>query len=592
MLEGGDGAQGLGANELIHDASDTATHASSRGRTLKLGAAWGIAVVVAATLYVFAGLVGHDPWKQDEGYTLGIIRHMLASRDWVVPAVAGEPFMEKPPLYYYSAALSAWLFSRWLPLHDAARVASGFWMLLTLWLTWRTGELLNGARKGALTVAILCGSVGFIYNVHLLFTDVALLAGFAMGFYGLARIAMRMPNGGAWLGSGAGIGFMSKGVFAPGALGVTCLLLIGLSQCWRTGEARRQWLAAISWMLPWAIFWPTALYLRSSSLFTEWFWDNNIGRFFGFVDLGSSNEPFYYFKTLPWFAFPMLPLAAWTVWRERANGTRNAALQLGVASALVLLTILSVSATARALYALPALIPLSWLAARSAVALPRRWQTGLDYASRLFAWLFLGSWVLWSVMLAGGRVIDLPLLHGKLPQPFVFTFDARSFTIAALATVLYVAATAKLHQVAARATVSWVAALLLAWTLLTTIWLPWIDTAKSYRQPFTELAAVLPSPPPCLLTWAVGESERPMLEYFVHVSLKTYDPAVPANCDYMLEETMRRPSPRVGGAGWVLRWQGHRPGDDRELFSLYVRKRPSRSSGSRKSLKRAQPLKQ
>ena len=100
---------------MIHDASDTATHASSRGRTLKLGAAWGIAVVVAATLYVFAGLVGHDPWKQDEGYTLGIIRHMLASRDWVVPAVAGEPFMEKPPLYYYSAALSAWLFSRWLP---------------------------------------------------------------------------------------------------------------------------------------------------------------------------------------------------------------------------------------------------------------------------------------------------------------------------------------------------------------------------------------------------------------------------------------------------------------------------------------------
>jgi 4-amino-4-deoxy-L-arabinose transferase-like glycosyltransferase len=46
------------------------------------------------------GLTGHDPWKQDEAYTFGIIRNMVASGDLVVPRVAADPFMEKPPAFY------------------------------------------------------------------------------------------------------------------------------------------------------------------------------------------------------------------------------------------------------------------------------------------------------------------------------------------------------------------------------------------------------------------------------------------------------------------------------------------------------------
>src|SRR5256885_10688050 len=97
---------------------------SSRKWTLALLAAW-----------VALGLIGHDPWKPDEAYSFGLVWHILDTGDWVVPALAGEPFMEKPPLFYLSAAAFAKLFSPLLAYHDGARLAAGFYMALTLLFT-------------------------------------------------------------------------------------------------------------------------------------------------------------------------------------------------------------------------------------------------------------------------------------------------------------------------------------------------------------------------------------------------------------------------------------------------------------------------
>ena len=54
-----------------------------------------------------AGLLGRDPWKPDEAYSFGLVYHILQSGDWVIPTLAQEPFMEKPPLFYLTAALFA-----------------------------------------------------------------------------------------------------------------------------------------------------------------------------------------------------------------------------------------------------------------------------------------------------------------------------------------------------------------------------------------------------------------------------------------------------------------------------------------------------
>ena len=91
-----------------------------------------LALFALCALWLIAGLVGHDPWKPDEAYTFGIVRDFLRNGDWVVPHLAREPFMEKPPLFFIVAGGFAEAFGHAMPLHDAARLATGFFTAITL----------------------------------------------------------------------------------------------------------------------------------------------------------------------------------------------------------------------------------------------------------------------------------------------------------------------------------------------------------------------------------------------------------------------------------------------------------------------------
>src|ERR1051325_10304593 len=142
-----------------------------------------IALLIAA--WLAAGLFGRDPWKPDEAYTFGIVYDMLHSGDWVVPTLAGEPFMEKPPLFFVSATLFAQAFRGWLAPHDAARLAAALYAGLTLLFVWLAARRLYGAHAAGASVLVLMGCVGYFLTAHLLVTDNALVAGIAIALYGL-----------------------------------------------------------------------------------------------------------------------------------------------------------------------------------------------------------------------------------------------------------------------------------------------------------------------------------------------------------------------------------------------------------------------
>jgi 4-amino-4-deoxy-L-arabinose transferase-like glycosyltransferase len=125
--------------------------------------------------FVLFGLVGHDPWKPDEAYTFGLVWHIVEKGAWLVPTLGGEPFVEKPPLFFWTAALFVKALGWALAPHDAARLASGFYVGLTLWLTW----LASGKRIAA--PLLLAGSLGYLQHAHQLITDNSLIAGIALG---------------------------------------------------------------------------------------------------------------------------------------------------------------------------------------------------------------------------------------------------------------------------------------------------------------------------------------------------------------------------------------------------------------------------
>src|SRR5687768_11976923 len=164
---------------------------------------------VLAAAWILPGLIGHDPWKPDEAYTFGIVYSILNGHGWVVPTLAHEPLVEKPPLFFVSAAAMSALLSPPFTLHDAARLTSGLYMALTLLFVGGGARELYGANRGALAVLTLIGCLGLQVRSHQLLTDIALLAGFSMAFYGFALALRRPALGGFWLGTGIGMGFMA-----------------------------------------------------------------------------------------------------------------------------------------------------------------------------------------------------------------------------------------------------------------------------------------------------------------------------------------------------------------------------------------------
>jgi hypothetical protein len=97
-------------------------------------------------------------------------------------------------LFYVSAAYVATLFSSWLPLHDGARLTSGIYAAATLVLVGLSARATWGEGRALVAVIAFLGCIGLLVDSHLMFTDIALLAGFALSYYGLALSRTRPAN--------------------------------------------------------------------------------------------------------------------------------------------------------------------------------------------------------------------------------------------------------------------------------------------------------------------------------------------------------------------------------------------------------------
>ncbi|MFA4970624.1 MAG: glycosyltransferase family 39 protein, partial [Sulfuritalea sp.] len=100
---------------------------------------------VLCGIWLLAGTVGHAPWKAEDAMHLGVAFGM-AGGDWLVPRIAGDPWLVTPPLYHWIAALSGKLLGWLLPWHDAARLASVLFGAAFLVTLSRLAQQLFGAN--------------------------------------------------------------------------------------------------------------------------------------------------------------------------------------------------------------------------------------------------------------------------------------------------------------------------------------------------------------------------------------------------------------------------------------------------------------
>lgn len=530
-------------------------------------------------IFLLAGVIGHDPWKQDETYSFGIIYHFLTTGSWLIPENAGTPFMEKPPLYYWSAVILCKLMGGLIPLPDCARLASFLYILIAMAFVRKIILMLYKDKYVVQEGLLLClGSIGIARHCHDMFTDIALLTGCAIVLYAMILLACRnecWKSAGIWLGIGMGMAFLSKGLFMPIVLTIGGVVLLIMRAELRTRATARAVGISLLVAAPFLFVWPVLLYQHSPALFMQWFWENNIGRFLGFsvAKLGAANKPYFIISSVLWFAFPVFPLAVLAIWRARREW-KKPELLLPLAISVAGLILLSFSASARSLYLMPLIPAFAILAVRGLQSVPDRFLRGWNKLIGLVGVLaVLVLWLIWFSLLPGHR---LPQILPYVGTVFPLDFEPQRTQWLAMAVSVF-AAWFFLHILrnSKSAPAIWFSAIAAAWITANTLLLPWIDETKSYRPVIAQLDEFIRHSDykdVCMSEYFLGESIAPMLEYFdKEHTLAIVNSFDAATCPLMLTVTGRN-DPKEPYAGWKLLWKGSRALDAKdEELRLYAR---------------------
>ena len=328
---------------------------------------------LAALLLYSLGLGNHELWDYHEPYVGGIVREMASSGDWVVPTLNGQPYLEKPPLFYAMGALVCRLTGSLDPW--ALRLPSALLALGTVaWISF-LGWRLSSARAGGWAGFMVGTGVLFFEVGHMAVVDMTLTAAVSFGL-GLAFLALVEPAYRSrwvpWFWASLGLAFLAKGLVGP------VLVLLPLGATLMIQRDRRLLMAFLrpNWgmaaALGLAALWIGLLAHRGGADFlAEVFLRNTFGRFLadpGLVPrtgrLGEHVEPFLFYvqrvpgNLLPWLAIWGAALSS-ALPRRRRHHLSPRTYFLPLSFGLVLL-LLSLSAEKRMVYILP-VFPISFL---------------------------------------------------------------------------------------------------------------------------------------------------------------------------------------------------------------------------------------
>jgi len=389
-------------------------------------------VLASAAVLLLVGLGRLDADAPDEPRALQIAEELRSGEHGpeglVVLHLNGEVYTQKPPLYYWLAALAGAPGGRVTEL--AARLPSALAGVFVVWLTMLLGTRMLGGGAGVLGAAILLTSWEFAYLGRRVQFDV-LLTAFELvalaSFWWLDRGIGSARRHQIVLHAALGLAVLTKGPvgFLIPALTIAAFLF------WerRPRDLRRAfplWGLLLS-VLPGLLWISAATALAPSGYAGTAVGENVIGRFFS----GTSHvRPFWYYlwnfpvHFLPWtLAWPVIFLVGRrSVFAagadDSSSGARSEAKPSGVEAArawrfllagiAVSLVFFSISAGKRSVYLLP-IFPAAALLSADALL---RWLVGRARLPRAFG---AGTAVVLAVLLAVGA----EAIAAGLGRPFL-----------------------------------------------------------------------------------------------------------------------------------------------------------------------------
>jgi 4-amino-4-deoxy-L-arabinose transferase-like glycosyltransferase len=367
-----------------------------------------------ALLLIATGIGLRDPWPADEPRFALVARDMVATGQWLLPRVGGQPYADKPPLFF-------WLIALCLEVTRSLRFAfllpsffAGFGCVA---LVYDLGRRLWNRETGLAAGLALLFTVQFVWQARQAQIDATLCFWTTLSLYGLLRHLLLGPAW-RWYTMGwlaAGLGVITKGVgFLPLLVLVPFALLRGPR--WQPrlspgGGARWligpiAFLAAVSiWLVPMLLAAnrdPTLAAYRDDILF------NQTIRRYG--NAWHHREPFWYFlvNVIPALWLPLTLLVPWLFGHWR-NALRSFDLRIALLASWIVLVVLffTLSAGKRGVYVLPAVPAFALLCAPylAQVAARRSAQRAMFVLASLIGGLCVLAWI--YLVLRSDKHIDV-----------------------------------------------------------------------------------------------------------------------------------------------------------------------------------------
>jgi 4-amino-4-deoxy-L-arabinose transferase-like glycosyltransferase len=519
-------------------------------------------LIILCAVWLCMGLIGHAPWKPYESHTISTIKTILDTGNLLAPTSASNSYIINPPLYYLSAALVGKVLSPLLPLHDATRIATGLWMIITLLMIGMTGRELWGKGFGRQTTFVYIGSLGLVLSAHTLMPAVGALAGIASSFYALSLAKRRPYRASTLLAAGMGVGFLSTGLQPLTIILATCFTLPCLFGAWRNKSYASFICLSLLLASPLLLGWLILCHYFQPDALNQW-WALSLTQF-------KQNNHLYFLKTLLWYAWPALPLAIWGLWRYRTQLLNKPKFQLMITFFVIAWVLIGLG-EGKEVFALPLLIPLTAMAGGSIETLKRGTAGALNWFGLiLFGLMSSLIWVGWIAMMTGNpaKIKERLTFLSGMTQ---LNFSMVTFIIAVVVTLIWLFAIFRTQHTNRSSATNWAIGMTCVWTLLMTLWLPMIDSARSYSELFSGLKRALPEKYACISSNRLGDAQRDLLHYFANAKTLRFETGGTLNCDLYLIQDERGREQVEPGADWKLIWSGKRLSERRESFRLFQR---------------------
>lgn len=501
-------------------------------------------LVILAGFWALFGLTGRGAWQADEALHLADVLGVLhdGTSLWATSA----------PLFSLVASLLAWLSPFGLDLQNSARLATGVFILFALLATGLAARHLLGKGFGAAAVLALMGGLGLMLRAHAFMPESALVAVWAMLFWGIGLARTSPKYGGLLIGlSLAALALGMRGL--PDLLaGIVILLLPWSFVSWRERSYRKA--LALSLPLAGGLILAGLGLIASQGLFDTWLTSHGPGRFLPLMTPGKL------FSELAWFAWPLWPLALAAIWHDHRRLARTPAILPPLIGTVVLLVAALVPAWSRLGSLLPLLVPLSLLAALSLEHLRRGAAQALYWFGVMCFLFFIAAFWVYFSAIEWGIPTELARHVARLtPNYTPGSVSPTAIFIAAVASLLWVIAIPLFPRAKTRPVLVWATGMVLTWTLLATLFRPWAEAGWGYRPMLDSLAQKLPQG--TCLTAQVDPAMETMLRYHLGTG---YRPGETTACGYHLEVVDRRA--KTSSPDTV--WEGSRPRYKDQIYRL------------------------